>query len=303
MPLFYHSGALGDFLLAVPFLRALRRAFPDASWTLATREGHAVLVSRLFPFERRGTPGILEYAPLARGGEDPEGLLSLLDRHGGAFGFVREAAALEAVAGSRRPGLPVAFSEPLAWTTRHGEEIEVTLGRVLSRLAGGKISVTQEHFAIPACELPPLPAGVDPLGFLGEGAPGDTALIHSGASGPARTPPRALLLEVARALEGRGWRVGWITGPVEEERGSGPPAAPALESPDLLLLAHAISRAQLYIGANTGPTHLASALGVPTISIHGAPDPLWRPRGVRARVVGGAGGFPSATVVLGAVSP
>jgi len=41
-----------------------------------------------------------------------------------------------------------------------------------------------------------------------------------------------------------------------------------LEPLDILTAAAVIERARLYIGSDTGPTHIAAALGVPTVSIH-----------------------------------
>ena len=38
--------------------------------------------------------------------------------------------------------------------------------------------------------------------------------------------------------------------------------------PDILTLAALIERASLYVGPDTGPTHIAAALGVPTVAIH-----------------------------------
>lgn len=41
-----------------------------------------------------------------------------------------------------------------------------------------------------------------------------------------------------------------------------------VEPLDILTAAAVIERARLYVGADTGPTHVAAALGVPTVSIH-----------------------------------
>ncbi|MCA1553814.1 MAG: glycosyltransferase family 9 protein, partial [Chloroflexi bacterium] len=42
----------------------------------------------------------------------------------------------------------------------------------------------------------------------------------------------------------------------------------------------------LYIGNDSGITHLAAALGVPTLALFGPTDPaIWGPRGTRVRIV------------------
>ena len=47
-----------------------------------------------------------------------------------------------------------------------------------------------------------------------------------------------------------------------------PPGVIRVEAVDMLTAAALIERARLYIGPDTGPTHVAAALGVPTVSIH-----------------------------------
>ena len=47
-----------------------------------------------------------------------------------------------------------------------------------------------------------------------------------------------------------------------------PPGVIRVEGADMLTAAALIERARLYIGPDTGPTHVAAALGVPTVAIH-----------------------------------
>lgn len=52
-------------------------------------------------------------------------------------------------------------------------------------------------------------------------------------------------------------------------------------------LAQALRGASLYVGADSGVSHLAAALGAPTLAVFVASDPrLWSPLGPRARVLG-----------------
>jgi ADP-heptose:LPS heptosyltransferase len=54
----------------------------------------------------------------------------------------------------------------------------------------------------------------------------------------------------------------------------------ALQSLALPLLAAILSQCSLFIGNDSGITHLAAALGVPTIALFGPTDPyIWGPRG------------------------
>lgn len=55
---------------------------------------------------------------------------------------------------------------------------------------------------------------------------------------------------------------------------------------DLLALADVLRGASLFIGGDTGPTHLAAALGVPTVALFGPTDPArWAPIGPRVEIV------------------
>ncbi len=55
---------------------------------------------------------------------------------------------------------------------------------------------------------------------------------------------------------------------------------------NLHALATVLSRASLYVGNDSGVTHLAAALGVPTIALFGPTDPRsWAPVGPRVAIV------------------
>lgn len=58
------------------------------------------------------------------------------------------------------------------------------------------------------------------------------------------------------------------------------------EPPDLVSLASILEGVDLFVGNDSGVTHLASSLGIPTLAIFGPSDPvLWSPLGPRVRVV------------------
>ena len=83
--------------------------------------------------------------------------------------------------------------------------------------------------------------------------------------------------------------------------------AQLLKLSDALLLAlnqaHAAGAA--FIGNDSGPTHLAAAIGLPTTALFGPTDPdLWHPIGDRVQVLapGGDASWPTLTDALAALS-
>jgi ADP-heptose:LPS heptosyltransferase len=79
-------------------------------------------------------------------------------------------------------------------------------------------------------------------------------------------------------------------GPVEEERGGLEAVLSAgcavARDMSLAQLAAFISRADLYLGNDSGVTHMAAALGVPTVALFGPSDPQrWRPQGKRVSIL------------------
>jgi hypothetical protein len=98
------------------------------------------------------------------------------------------------------------------------------------------------------------------------------AVIHPFSGSPRKNWP----LERFRAVAGRLARrmpVYWSAGPEEE-------LAEAVRFPDLRGLARWLAAAAVYIGNDSGISHLAAACGVPVIALFGPTDArVWAPRG------------------------
>lgn len=107
----------------------------------------------------------------------------------------------------------------------------------------------------------------------------ETAIVIHPFSGSARKNwPLERFRELAAVLP---LPVRWCAGPEE-------PLDGAIRIGGLYELAQWIGRAQLYIGNDSGVTHLAAAAGVPVVAIFGPTNPaIWAPRGERVRVVQG----------------
>jgi ADP-heptose:LPS heptosyltransferase len=118
-------------------------------------------------------------------------------------------------------------------------------------------------------------------------APSATApdvIIHPGSGGRHKVWPIEHFAAVTDLLERRGLTVQWWTGPAEEDTVSPRPMRSGL----LPELAAELSGARLYIGNDSGITHLAAAVGCSAIAIFGPTNPaVWAPRGDHVRVVQG----------------
>ena len=119
--------------------------------------------------------------------------------------------------------------------------------------------------ASPRVKCPPAPRG-------------DFAVIHPFSGSPRKNWALERYRELARRLE---MPVRWCAGPEE-------PLEDAVRMDNLCELACWLASARLYIGNDSGITHLAAAAGAPVVAIFGPTDPaVWAPRGDQVRVVSG----------------
>lgn len=115
------------------------------------------------------------------------------------------------------------------------------------------------------------PAGGVPR-LPGRRAPGDFAVIHPFSGGRRKNWPLAAFRQAARLIEEQ-MPVEWCAGPEE-------PLDGARRFPDLGRLGAWLAGARVYVGNDSGITHLAAALGVPVVALFGPTDPqVWGPRG------------------------
>jgi lipopolysaccharide heptosyltransferase II len=128
------------------------------------------------------------------------------------------------------------------------------------------------------------------LDEVGPGGP--LVVVHPGASAPSRRYPAERFAAVAGRLASRaGCRV-VFTGS-EEEAGLAASIRAATEAPSWSLagrlslpeLAALLSEARLLVAGNTGPVHLAAAVGTPVVDLYALTNPQHAPWMVPARVL------------------
>jgi ADP-heptose:LPS heptosyltransferase len=116
----------------------------------------------------------------------------------------------------------------------------------------------------------------------------DKVLLHPGAGSIRKRWPMTNFLEVEGMLKADGLKPEFILGPVEEDLVDALPRTNRTVhiSTDLTELADLLNSAGGYIGNDSGASHLAAFLGVPTCVIFGPADPIrWKPVGRAVEIV------------------
>jgi ADP-heptose:LPS heptosyltransferase len=124
--------------------------------------------------------------------------------------------------------------------------------------------------------------------------------IHPGSGSPKKNWSPEGFVQVARSVcERTGMKLLVVSGPAEDEDKDAGALRAALAGladawlgrPGLTLLAGVLAHAAVYLGNDSGVSHLAAAVGAPTVAVFGPTDPtLWAPRGRCVRVLRAASG-------------
>lgn len=281
--LIWHQGALGDLLLAGPALSAVSRHYPRARITgLGHPERWALLAPTLSP-EAVWDSAAAFWSPLFTSGSPlPAALKERLAPFQLALVFSPQPHPT-LLARLAQAGIAAAHHLP-SWPASGREPVGAFLAAHLTRLG---IPVPPEPFRLVIGE--DWPDQAPPLS-----GPGPFLAVAPGSGHPCKNWPLAHYYEVTRALAWQhGLRVIWLAGPAEE------PLLPYLQgltaAQDHLLLTGlpltavtaALARCRLYLGGDSGLTHLAAAVGVPgVLALFGPTDPrVWAPRGEGVRVL------------------
>ena len=272
-------GALGDVVHAIPVAAALRRAFPDAriDWLVSAK--HREILDLVPVIDRRlviDTSFLNAIGELRRSRYDVaidlQGLIksAVLARMSGAprvAGFssryARERAARLFYTEAFDPGRGGLYDRR---ETRHVVDINLGLLSLLGITA-------------PAREFPIEDVDTDAARAARRQAGDRYALLNPGAAWPNKRWPPSRLAAIAVELRARhGLMSVVLWGPGEEALAAEVVAgangaaviSPRTTIADLVALAR---RAALMVSGDTGPTHIAAALGTPLVGIYGPTRP------------------------------
>ena len=279
--LLVRAGALGDVLLLRPAVAALKKAGARV-WLMAPAHSGIALagpgaseVDGILPWDR---------ADVARMLGDPAGLSPALREELGTFDL--------AIAYTRDPdlarSLKGAVAEVVAWDPTPppgGVHAARWFAEPLARLG----------LAVDLDPPPCLPSAEEREGAAALAArlPKQFVAVHPGSGSRSKNWPVASFAALVDGLAApRPWLL--LEGPADEEAaaalGRRPGAVVARELPARRLGA-LVSRSGLFVGNDSGLSHLAAAFGAPVVALFGPTDPaLWRPLGARVRALRSATG-------------
>lgn len=292
--LLVRTSALGDVIHCLPVLSALRRALPDATlgWVVESAlepvlRGHPdldeLIVVQLRAWRHRLSQGRTwrEISELRRRlrGFRADVVLDLMGNHkAGALARLsgcRRRVGLERKA-RREPSSALWINEGVPPLGRHAVERALSLLPALGlRLdtdpATGSLEADFEGDKL-FCEAS---AEADRLTASGEGY----VLLSPGAGWENKRYPAASWAEAIRRVAREGGLSTWVTcGPGEEALArevatAAGDSARLVGATDFSTLAWLMRRARLFLGGDTGPLHLAHALGSPVLCLMGPTDP------------------------------
>ena len=279
------GGALGDFILTVPVLTALRRVFPGgrlevlagARFTpLAAAAGLAESVHAIDSPQLAGL-----FAP---NGSCPAEIAQYFSQFGRIISYLYDSDKLfqtnvahcsnaRFIAGPHQPG---------QFPNLHATE---TLLRPLETLGISNAD------SVPMLQLPRPPARRLPAGRW--------LAAHPGSGSERKNWPQENWFELARRLMDRTqWRLLLIGGEAEGDRvtrlGARLPSerARVAQNWPLAQLAECMQECEAFIGHDSGITHLAAAVGLPGLVLWGDTiERVWRPKSDKMKLVRSAAGI------------
>jgi len=284
-----HPGGLGDVLLAVPAMVRLRTRFPDHTTVLCAEDHIANLLlacriidawtsvhgracTDLFAGAGPVTGQVrtwMEDCDLAIGWtQDPDGKLHETLKAAG----VRE----------------IIMRSPFSTTIRSRHQcdrfLEVINEAPVHEGGDALLTVTESlHRLGQAC-----------LGGIGFANGWPFGVIHPGSGSAHKCVAPKTLAAVVNAVQASGAAPVILEGPADGDAVESllplcltPPTV--LKGLDVCTVAGVLARARLFVGQDSGITHLAGLMGVRTLAIFGPTDSTrWAPRGAHVTVVQGA---------------
>lgn len=268
------GGGLGDLIFAIPAMSALKAAYPQATITLLGTPAHKALIAataspvddvQVLPFSEGVRPGPEDADELERFFEDMRNRqfdLAVQLHGGGRYSnpFLLRLGARHTV-GTRTPDA-ASLERTIPYIYYQHEPL-----RALEVVGfAGAFPVDVE------ARLAPAPGQLD--GGTADGDPRPLVVMHPGATDPRRRWPAERFAELAATCAADGFEV-VVVGDASEQELAGriveladtAQVGSVAGKLDMAGLVALLARSVVVVGNDSGPRHLAQALGTPTVGI------------------------------------
>ena len=283
-----HPGAIGDVLLARPALAQLRRLFPGHELILLAQSAVGELLHESDEIDRALSLESTYLAELFAGGDHLHPAFKhWLSRCDIVVGWLRDpegtvSSTLRAE-GVGRIHIQSPSSPAVQSAHQAARYLEVLQGESVSEVKSQPLKLCSQT----------RDRGRQLLQNLGWGYSQPLVIIHPGSGSMQKCMKVEHIAPVVEWLNRKKTFPVLLEGPsdgrlVDRVQRLLEVAVPVLRDAELSTVAASISQARLYIGHDSGITHLAAALSIPTIACFGPTKPLqWAPLGNRVTVLTG----------------
>lgn len=283
--LILHPGGLGDLLLALPAIRALRERFSSHQFLLCAQNHAAEFLHECGMVDRWISVQSTSCTALFHGSapDDPF-LKDWLRRCDLAIAWTHDDGGALAATFKDCGAATAAVGSPFASTL-----LSVHQSERFREIVGQRGQLSMKPLAVPSAFRAQAESFLETCGLAG-GRP--LVLVHPGSGSRHKCAASEVLLPVLEGLE-EDFELLLLEGPADHEtvtqllsRMSRHPIL--VRDLPLRLLAGLLSRVDLFLGHDSGVTHLAALIGTSTVALFGPTDPArWAPRGPAVTVVQG----------------
>lgn len=282
--LIIHQGALGDLILSLPILYSLRLFHEGISWTMAGNLEILSLIHHRFYAQEIISIHQKEWAWLFQEETPiPDPFRNYLKSFQKAYLFSAHQPEI-LIRGLNRAGLEKVLWIPSLPDVEQGEPLQVLQRKILASQNIPWIETGKYIF-------PSREDRWEARNYLSQHLKINDSqtlfAIHPGSGSPHKNWPLKRFLETAVEIKkSKNIQPIFLLGPVEED--ADPISIMTIQAQDfpiirdlsLPVLAGVLSHCMGYLGNDSGVSHLAAALGLPTMVLFGPTDPnLWGPKG------------------------
>ncbi|HEX8521500.1 MAG TPA: glycosyltransferase family 9 protein [Tepidisphaeraceae bacterium] len=278
--LILHAGALGDFVLTWPLVMALSRIHPQSRIIVVTHASKGHLAEAALRVESADIEAGW-HTLFSSAAEVTQQVQRLLAGSHAVYSFISDEQGktqgnLKRVAGDD--------AQVISLKPRPGEDYaQHTTQFLLDQLAF----------------LPAVRAGVEQMirsistrGIGSARSDSGDILIHPGSGGEHKRWPLAHFVKLIDKLKRKKLAVRVLLGEVEAERLSDDDVKQLESSAEItrpqsyVQLFNELRHSSIFVGNDSGPAHLAGMIGVKTVAIFGATNPVvWKPLGPKVKLV------------------